>query len=224
MAVNNNSTNSRNYDAVASHYEFMANIYSNGKIKASKLVQVAHFHPGDRILYAGVGSGEDAIEAAKKNTHITCVDLSSKMLENAKKYFANNNLDNGEFICADIMEHDRPGYYDVVTANYFLNIFPEPVMKQVLEHLSSLLKKGGKLLIADFAAPQGNILYSSFQWFYHALANSSYWIQGLAPLHCVYDYPKYITDSDLKLVDVTYIRLFKHGPIAYQSILSQKSS
>lgn len=218
-----NATKARNYDPVASHYELLAHIYSFGKIKESKQSQISEIAPNDKVLYAGVGAGEDAISAAKLNTHITCIDLSSKMLDNANKSFNKNGLENGEFICADIMEHNRFNYYDVVTSNFFLNIFTEPVMKVILEHLTKLLKSNGKLLIADFAIPRGNFIYRLFQKIHHGAANTSYWMQGLAPFHSVYDYPKHFPEVGLQLVNTNYFRLFKYGPVAYQSITSKKT-
>jgi len=57
-----------------------------------------------------------------------------------------------ELVCGDIMEHCEKQPYNAVCANFFLNIFPEPVMQQVLGNLVSLLSEDGLLMIAEFAA------------------------------------------------------------------------
>ena len=53
------------------------------------------------------------------------------------------------------MHHGPACQYDVVVASFFLNVFDEADMLRVLLHLVSLLVPGGRLLVADFAPPQG---------------------------------------------------------------------
>lgn len=46
---------------MARTYDGLAHIASFGRIRAVKASQVPELTTGDRILYAGVGSGEDAV-------------------------------------------------------------------------------------------------------------------------------------------------------------------
>jgi ubiquinone/menaquinone biosynthesis C-methylase UbiE len=70
-------------------------------------------------------------------------------------------------------------------------------MQKVLHKLISFLKPGGRLLVADFALPQGNMLSKSFQRFYYRTANVFYWLLGLAHLHDIYDYKSYFASNNL---------------------------
>src|SRR5262245_46786191 len=64
-----------NYDRVASLYDILSHVYSGGQIRACKAAQLTHIKPTDRVLYAGVGGGEDALEAARLGASVTVVDL-----------------------------------------------------------------------------------------------------------------------------------------------------
>jgi len=214
-------TKKRNYNSVAWFYQSLAHIYSCGQIRASKLSQLNEINPGDNVLYAGVGSGEDAVEAARKGASITCVDLSGKMIHNTQNEFRNNDL-NGEFICGDIMEHDKKGYYDVVAANYFLNVFPEDTMQKLMKHLISLVKPGGKLLIADFAKADNEGIRKVIQYINYWVAILFYWLLRLEPIHPIYDYPVYLKKNGMTIDSVKRYRIFKIGPYGYQSIVSVK--
>ena len=54
-----------------------------------------------------------------------------------------------------MLEHDRQNHYDVVVVNFFLNVFSEKQMRDMLAYLVTLVRPGGKLLISDFATPAG---------------------------------------------------------------------
>ena len=51
------------YDAVALLYDELAELYSLGRIRRSKEVQLESIAKGDRVLYVGVGRGADALLA-----------------------------------------------------------------------------------------------------------------------------------------------------------------
>ncbi|MCA9259928.1 MAG: hypothetical protein KDA61_12040, partial [Planctomycetales bacterium] len=70
----------RAYNLIAGVYEFGARIYSLGLIPQSKALQLPYLHSGDRVLYAGVGPGEDALAAAERGVRLTCLDRSAGML------------------------------------------------------------------------------------------------------------------------------------------------
>ncbi len=150
--------------------------------------------PGDRVLYVGVGSCEDAIEAARMGVRVTCLDLSAAMIEKGRERFAEANLP-GEFVCADIMKYTPEQPFDAVTCNFFLNIFTRPVMEQVLERAAALVRPGGTLLIADFAPPQGRFLLRAVHRIFYKVSNVIYWSVGLCPLHPIYIYADYYAEA-----------------------------
>ena len=74
-----------NYDRFAYVYDWLANAYSCGQIRVCKAAQIRNIAPGARVLYAGVGGGEDAVMAAQKGAHVTIIDLSPRMIAKATK-------------------------------------------------------------------------------------------------------------------------------------------
>jgi len=86
------------YGPVAGFYDWLAAFYSRGQIGASKRGQLEVIESGDRVLYAGVGRGADALMAARFGAHVTGVDLAPEMLERLAKQFAREDLE-AELIC-----------------------------------------------------------------------------------------------------------------------------
>ena len=77
-----------NYDRVSWNYDATISFFTGGQNLATRLAQLDEMRPGDRVLYVGVGSAEDAIEAARRGIDVTCLDLSSAMIEKARARFA----------------------------------------------------------------------------------------------------------------------------------------
>jgi len=211
----------RNYDRAAWFYEASSTIFSLGQIQASKRYQLQFMKPGDNVLYLGVGAGEDALLAARTGANVTCVDISQGMLDRLQLKLENENLEI-ELICQSAFDHDRTEYYDICATNYFLNVFRPDDMARMLHHAATLVRPGGKFLIADVAVPQGNPLARAFTFIYLKSAMLSFWLIGLVPLHENYDYPALFADANLSLEHVELFRLAKFGPVAYQSIVGRK--
>lgn len=218
------ATSGASTDATRGHYDWTASIYDNvvelftgGQNRKCKVSQVAQMQPGDRVLYVGVGPGEDAIEAARSGIKVTCIDLSEGMIGKVLARFQAAGLP-GEFVCDDIMEHEPAELYDAVVTNYFLNVFSPPVMEQMLATVVKLVRPGGKLFIADFAPPRGNILLRWMQRAYWRVTIVSHWMVGLAALHPIYDYTTYLPDQGMTPTNSQYFRLFKIGPWLFRSL------
>ncbi|KAB2942276.1 MAG: methyltransferase domain-containing protein [Hyphomicrobium sp.] len=211
------------YDRLAWLYDAAANLYSGGQIHALKASQISELQPGGRILYAGVGGGEDAVLAANHHVALTVLDASPAMLERAAvKFRAAGAEDSIEVICSDVLEHERPAYYDVVVANFFLNIFTEPTMKIVLAHLARMVKPGGKLLIGDFSHPKGRLTARTLQRMYYSLSMFTFWLFGGTPLHPIYDYPQYFAAVDLQTRSVRQFRVNALFPVSFEAITAEK--
>lgn len=211
----------RNYDLIAWSYDFTVALFTGGKNFATRRAQIDDFTPRERVLYVGVGTAADALEAARRGMRVTCVDISHNMLEKARQRFARAQLP-AEFVCADIMTYSPAEPFDVVVANFFLNVFTPPVMKQVLTRLTSFVRPEGKLAIADFAPPRGRWLLRAIHLAYHRVSIVSYWMVGLAPLHPIYVYADHYLQLGLTLSSTRQFRIFGIGPWMFQTTLAIK--
>lgn len=213
----------KSYDRLAWLYDAASHFYSGGQIHALKASQINELQPGNRILYAGVGGGEDAVLAAERGVMLTVLDTSPLMLERAALKFRAARVEHPiEIICSDVLKHDRPAYYDVVVANFFLNIFSEPTMKVVLAHLVTMIKPGGKLLIGDFSYPHGRSTTRTIQRMYYHLSMFTFWLLGGTPLHPIYDYPQFFHDVDLRTQSVEHFRVNALFPASFEAITAVK--
>jgi ubiquinone/menaquinone biosynthesis C-methylase UbiE len=209
----------KSYDRVAKLYDTAAHLYSGGQIRALKASQIGELQAGQRILYAGVGDGEDAVLAASRQVTLTLLDLSQGMLDRAAgKFQAADAQGCLEIICQDVLKHERPGHYDIVVANFFLNVFKEPMMETVLAHLATMLKPGGKLLIGDFSYPQGRFAARALQRGYYYVSMFSFWLLGGTPLHPIYDYPQYFAAAKLRRAGVERFRVSALFPVYFETI------
>ncbi|MEL7497381.1 MAG: class I SAM-dependent methyltransferase [Planctomycetota bacterium] len=213
----------KNYDRAAWFYETSAKFYSTNQIRASKRYQVQFIQPNQKVLYLGAGAGEDAIMAARQGAAVTCIDISQGMLDRVQRKFDKEQLD-VELICQNAFDHDRFGYYDVVAANYFLNVFRRKGMKAMLNHTAKLLRDDGYYLIADVARSQGSWPSRLFNIVYLKMAMISFWSMGLVPLHENYDYCSFFADAKLTHEHTEFFRFAKKGPVVFQSILARKNS
>src|SRR3990172_4035060 len=94
----------KSYDRMAWLYDAAAHLYSGGQIHALKTSQIGELQPGNRVLYAGVGGGEDAVLAAKNHVILTVLDSSPLMLEQAaRKFRAAGAQKSIEIICSDVL-------------------------------------------------------------------------------------------------------------------------
>jgi demethylphylloquinol methyltransferase len=201
----------RSYESISSIYERLNKLFTGGQNVAARLSQIDDMHAGQRVLYVGVGPGEEALEAARRGIKVTCVDLSPSMVEIVRRRFELAGLP-GEFVCADIMEFEPEEPFDVVAANFFLNIFSRPMMLQMLTRLVSLVRPGGDLVVADFAPPRGNIVLRLRHRLYYTVANVAHWTLGLCALHKIYTYADHYPALGLKLQSTRYFRLTILGP------------
>jgi ubiquinone/menaquinone biosynthesis C-methylase UbiE len=213
-------TANRSYNAVAWFYETTARWYSRGRIGASKAWQVQHLNSGDRVLYAGVGTGEDALLAARRGAKVTCVDVAPKMLQRAQRRIEAEGL-TAEFVCSDIAAVEAAGSFAAVAADYFLNLFDDGTVAALVDHLVAMLRPGGKFMIADFMPERGRGLGRAIQTIHRFVANWLYWAVGLAHLGPIREYPAYLRAAGLEMKAVEEFPLTKWGPNSFWSMVAE---
>ncbi len=218
-----------NYNFVAYFYDILASIYSGGKIYACKRFQAQHIKSRQRILYAGAGSADDAILAAQKGALVTVVELSENMLIKAEKKIRQAGLQAQiELIQGDVFQHSLPvneqgqaEYYDIVAANFFLNVFDGRMMPIIFNHLSSLLRPGGYFYIADFSPPSKNAVIQLMQYLYFGLAMTAFVLTAKNALHPLYNYKALLSHFDYQVEYDKAIKLFKVFPF-FHVIIAKK--
>ena len=206
---------------MAPFYDALARIYSGGAIGASREWVAAQLTADDRVLFAGCGSGRDALQAVQRGACVTLVDSSPAMLWRARGEFLTNGLQ-AEILCADILDMPGEGEYDAVVASFFLNVFDEVALKDVLSRLLSHLRPHGRLIIADFAA-----LHSArwvwAQQLYHDLPMHLFHRLTGSAIHPVHDYRSTLAQMQAKIVLSATCRLFSCGPAWIEGIVATEA-
>lgn len=204
------------YDALS--YLFAGN--SLLKCKCSMLTP-DHLKPGDKVLFAGVGHGKEAILAAEQGAEVTVVDLSEAMLNKFKEGVAKSEKNlNIQIIHNDIMAFENFNQYDMVVANFFLNSFDEPFMTSVYKHLIKQGKPGAQIVVGDFAYPEGNLFARVTKRFYWYSAIILFWLTTGAAVHPVYNHVVQMKKLGLKFIEKKHSTLF--GMNTYTSYLGEK--
>jgi ubiquinone/menaquinone biosynthesis C-methylase UbiE len=155
--------------------------------------------------------------AAARGAQVTCVDLSANMLAQAAARMRHHGCQ-AEFVQTDVLKHDRLGHYDVVVVNFFLNVFAEGPMQDMLGYLARLARPGGKVLISDFATPRGNRLARAVQSAYWGVTDLFYYLLGLCAWHPIYDYASYFPEVGLELCGEKRFRPYGIGPGGFAAL------
>jgi len=169
------------------------------------------FAPGARVLYAGVGTGEELLSALAAGARPTALDASPAMLERAQTRLGPRARE-VQFCCEDVFAHAAAQPYDTVVANFFLNVFAESLLPRVTRRLTELVCPGGSLLIGDFAPPVANRLARALQRAYYWPPLALFRLLTNNPWHPLYDYRPEVERLGLELVAHHRVRIFGLGP------------
>ncbi len=210
------------YDGVAYVYDELASVYSLGQIEASKQSQIQTLSASERVLFAGVGCGRDAIPAIRRGAAVTAIDLSPIMLRRFSATLRREALD-AESIQGDVAKHRPDVLYDTVVAHYFLNLFDVDGAAAMLSILCRLVRPGGRLMFADFAPSEAG---GAARWIteaYYRPVNWIAWALGLCALHPIPDYPELIEGAGARVLSVTRFPVIPGlDHPAYQSVVAER--
>ena len=189
---------SYSYGPVAAVYDGVAAVYSLGQIGRSKRYALDFIGPEDHVLFAGVGCGDEALEAAAAGCRVTAIDLSPEMLQRFSERLTRVNLD-ANLITGDVSEHRPDERYDVVVANYFLNLFEAERAAAMIEVIVGLLRPGGRLVVADFARPTEGVWARFVSAMYYRPVNAIAWMLRLCAWHPILDYSVLLSVPGLRV-------------------------
>ena len=212
------------YAFVGHFYEFASRLYSGNAIPKCREAMLDHLKPGDKVVFGGVGYGWDAIRAAQLGADVSIAEVSPTMItkfnETVKKAGAEHLKLRA--VQSDILKFDEFEAYDMVVANFFLNVHTRELMMRIWTHMIKLGKPGSKFVIGDFELPSGNILTRLIKHTYYLAANFTFWIIAGNALHIIYDYPTIMKTLGLELRETRYIPFL--GINFYWSLLAEKKA
>lgn len=141
-------------------YDLLLLLLTRGRDRAYQedLLNLASVAPGDRVLDIGCGTGTQAIATWRRTQpggSVVGVDISPNMLAVACGKAHRTGFDIA-FQHADAaqlpFEDDR---FDVVTITTVMHMVPESRRRLSLREASRVLRRGGRLLLIDYAGDPG---------------------------------------------------------------------
>jgi SAM-dependent methyltransferase len=125
---------------------------------ADLLLATAKPQSGERVLDVGFGTGATTVPFARAvapGGHVTGVDISEPMLEQARKNIAATGVSNVSLVLADAQVHRfPPDSFDLVISRFGVMFFADPVA--AFTNLHAGLSSGGRLCMAVWASMAEN--------------------------------------------------------------------
>ena len=146
------STTTVGTDFVEKVYQNIAQVYDYtygptlhpGRLEAIKKMRI---RPGTEILEVGVGTGIN-LALYPRATKIIGIDLSSKMLDKARKRIEEKGLTHCELVEMDATKLSfADNSFDVVYAPYVISVVPDPVA--VAREMYRVCRPGGRVVILN---------------------------------------------------------------------------
>lgn len=127
-----------------------------------KMLDMAKVGSGSKVLDVAAGAGEQSITAAKRvgaGGYVLATDISSNILEYAKRMASQENLDN---IDTKVMDGENleleDGQFDAVISRVGLIYFPD--QQRALKEMLRVLKPGGRIAAVVYSTPDKNKFFS----------------------------------------------------------------
>jgi 2-polyprenyl-3-methyl-5-hydroxy-6-metoxy-1,4-benzoquinol methylase len=131
----------RFWDRIAKQWDAEGNKLDETSIKVIEKTK-KHLTDEDLVLEYGCGTGTISNELAGSVKKVQGIDISSKMIEVAKRTANERNIENIQYEKSTIFnEAYKPESFSLITAYSILHLLEEP--QNVLQRVNELLQPGG---------------------------------------------------------------------------------
>lgn len=127
------------------------------------LLNLAEAGPADRVLDVACGPGLVACEFARRAAHVTGIDITAAMIEQARRRQQELKLENMTWETGNALPLPfADDSFSLVVTRYSFHHFLEP--EQALAEMIRVCQPGGRVLVADVAvAPEKSVAYDQME-------------------------------------------------------------
>jgi demethylmenaquinone methyltransferase/2-methoxy-6-polyprenyl-1,4-benzoquinol methylase len=150
------------FDGIARRYDLLNRIISLGLDQRwrKKTVRCLELQPGQRLLDLATGTGDLAIQVARRHPEVDVVGLdpSAGMLEVARKKCERKQLTARiELVTGDAQELPyEAASFDAVTMGFGIRNVPDRL--RALREIARVVKPGGRVGILELSEPRGGLM------------------------------------------------------------------
>ncbi len=140
------SKQARGYTAIASHGDALG-----------KLISLSSASKRDLVLDIACGSGIVSCEFAKYTNHVTGIDMTQGMLDEARTLQAKHNLTNVTWQIGDVESLPyEDNSFSIVISRFGFHHFLNPL--KILSEMKRVCKSGGVVMVVDVSLPDSKIV------------------------------------------------------------------
>lgn len=146
------------YRKRAKKYDFSANLYYligfREFLYRTMAVNALGLKPGDTVLEIGCGTGLNFSRLEKavgESGKIIGLDMTDKMLEQARNRVETNGWSNVELMNINAADYDFPRGLNGILSTFAITLIPE--FDQIIKNGSNALVPGGRFAVLDFKEP-----------------------------------------------------------------------
>jgi demethylmenaquinone methyltransferase/2-methoxy-6-polyprenyl-1,4-benzoquinol methylase len=148
------------FDRVAPVYDVMNRVTTLGLDgRWRRLAATSVVRPGDRVLDAACGTGDLALEAARRGARVTGLDFSERMLDRARRKSTAVEWVRGDVLALPFED----GAFDVVTIGFGVRNVSD--LEAGLRELARVLRPGGRIAVLELTRPRGVLRHFYRLWF-----------------------------------------------------------
>lgn len=129
------------FDRLAPHYRWMEFVLAGNKLQQCRTAFLSQVKNARNVLILGEGNGRFLAECSRAlgSAHITCVDASGQMLQQARRRLSRAGVRDEavSFIHANALTWVPPNSaFDLVVTHFFLDCFQPGQLTRILETIS----------------------------------------------------------------------------------------
>lgn len=153
------------FSQIAGRYDLANTVLSGGihHLWRKKVVKLSEVKATDMVLDCATGTGDLAIEFARKGCRVLATDFCEEMMAHGPSKSKNLNI---EWEKADVLNLNySENTFDISSIAFGIRNVPDA--KRALIQLAKVTKAGGKVVVLEFGQPQSRFFAALYNFYSH---------------------------------------------------------